>query len=103
MAELEVVTGAVSFTGRFVAEELLARGRRVRTLTRREADPSHPLAGRVERAPLLFDESLRESLADADTLYNTYWVRLERAPKNVDRAAANTRTATRAATDASVP
>jgi NADH dehydrogenase len=102
MAELDVVTGAFSFTGRFVAEELLARGRRVRTLTRREADPSHPLAGRVERAPLLFDESLRESLADADTLYNTYWVRLERGSTTFDGAVDNTATLFRAAKDAGV-
>src|SRR5206468_7504415 len=75
MAELDVVTGAFSYTGRHIAEELLARGRRVRTLTRREPDPSDPLAGKVETAPLAFDDSLRESLPGVDTLYNTYWVR----------------------------
>jgi uncharacterized protein YbjT (DUF2867 family) len=34
-APLDVVTGAFSYTGRHIAEELIARGRRVRTLTRR--------------------------------------------------------------------
>ncbi|HEU0245538.1 MAG TPA: NAD(P)H-binding protein [Gaiellaceae bacterium] len=87
--ELDVVTGAFSFTGRHIAEALLARGRRVRTLTRRP-DPSHPLAGRVEVAPLAFDDSLDESLRGADTLYNTYWVRFERGEATFDGAVRNT-------------
>jgi nucleoside-diphosphate-sugar epimerase len=102
MAELDVVTGAFSFTGRFIAEELLSRGRRVRTLTRREPDASHALSGKVEAAPLVFDDSLRESLAGADTLYNTYWVRLERGSTTFDRAVENTATLFRAAKDAGV-
>jgi NADH dehydrogenase len=89
MAELDVVTGAFSFTGRHIAEALLDRGRRVRTLTRRP-DPSHPLAARVEAAPLAFDDSLEESLRGADTLYNTYWVRFERGETTFDRAVENT-------------
>jgi NADH dehydrogenase len=87
---LDVVTGAFSYTGRHIAEELLARGRHVRTLTRRP-DPSHPLASRVETAPLAFDDALSESLEGADTLYNTYWVRFERGATTFERAVANTR------------
>lgn len=89
MAELDVVTGAFSYTGRHIAEALLARGRRVRTLTRR-ADPSHPLATRVEVAPLAFDDSLGASLRGADTLYNTYWIRFERGETTFDSAVRNT-------------
>ena len=89
MPELDVVTGAFSYTGRHIAEALLARGRRVRTLTRRP-DPSHPLATRVEVAPLEFDDSLGESLRGADTLYNTYWVRFERGETTFDSAVQNT-------------
>jgi len=88
LAELDVVTGAFSYTGRHIAEELLARGRRVRTLTRRP-DPSHPLASRVEVAPLVFDDSLVESLRGADTLYATYWVRFERGQATFDAAVSN--------------
>jgi len=88
MTELDVVTGAFSYTGRHVAEELLARGRRVRTLTRRP-DPSHPLAPRVEVAPLVFDDPLVESLRGADTLYTTYWVRFERGQATFDAAVTN--------------
>jgi uncharacterized protein YbjT (DUF2867 family) len=88
VAELDGVTGAFSYTGRHIAEALLARGRRVRTLTRR-SDPSHPLADRVEVAPLAFDDSLSESLSGIDTLYNTYWVRFERRETTFDRAVSN--------------
>lgn len=88
---LDVVTGAFSFTGRYIAEALLARGRRVRTLTRQPAPPRHPLAQSIEAAPLRFDDSLAESLRGADTLYNTYWVRFERGPQTFARAVENTR------------
>jgi uncharacterized protein YbjT (DUF2867 family) len=89
VTELDVVTGAFSFTGRHIAEALLARGRRVRTLARRP-DPGHPLAVRVEVAPLAFDDSLDESLRGVDTLYNTYWIRFERGETTFDRAVQNT-------------
>jgi NADH dehydrogenase len=88
-APLDVVTGAFSFTGRYIAEELLARGRRVRTLTR-QPHPTHPLAAKVEAAPLVFDDSLSRSLRGADTLYNTYWVRFERGQVTFAGAVANT-------------
>jgi len=91
LSELDVVTGAFSYTGRYIAEALLARGRRVRTLTRKP-DPSHPLTGKIEVAPLAFDESLRESLRGADTLYNTYWVRFERGATTFEQAVDNTAT-----------
>jgi uncharacterized protein YbjT (DUF2867 family) len=90
MPELDVVTGAFSYTGRHIAEALLARGRGVRTLSRQPPDASHPLAGSVEFAPLAFDASLLLSLEGADTLYNTYWVRFERGATTFDLAVENT-------------
>jgi NADH dehydrogenase len=90
VAEIDVVTGAFSYTGRHIAEALLTRGRRVRTLTRRPPDPSHPLAGSVEVAQFTFDDVLVESLHGADTLYNTYWVRFERGATTFERAVENT-------------
>ncbi len=100
-AQLDVVTGAFSFTGRYIADELLARGRRVRTLTRQQ-HPSHPLATRVEAAPLVFDESLVASLRGADTLYNTYWVRFERGSVTFAGAVANTARLVGAAREAGI-
>jgi uncharacterized protein YbjT (DUF2867 family) len=90
-APLDVVTGAFSFTGRHIADELLARGRRVRTLARQPPHPSHPLAEKVDVAALVFDDSLVEGLRGADTLYNTYWVRFERGQATFARAVENTR------------
>jgi NADH dehydrogenase len=89
VSQLDVVTGASSYLGRHIAETLLARGRTVRTLTRRP-HPGHPLATRVETAPLVFDGSLIESLRGADTLYNTYWVRFERGETTFGAAVVNT-------------
>jgi NADH dehydrogenase len=98
---LDVVTGAFSFTGRHIAEQLLARGRSVRTLTRK-LDPSHPLASRIETAPLAFDDRLLESLSGADMLFNTYWVRFERGETTFARAVENTRRLFEAAKTAGV-
>ena len=44
--ELDIVTGAFSYTGSFIAARLLEQGRRVRTLTRRD-DPTSPLMNGV--------------------------------------------------------
>jgi len=76
---IDVVTGAFSYSGRFVAAELLERGRGVRTLTN-HPNPGHPLADRIPALPLDFEDStaLVSALSGADTLYNTYWVRAPR-------------------------
>jgi uncharacterized protein YbjT (DUF2867 family) len=101
--ELDVVTGAFSYTGRAIAEELLERGRSVRTLTRRD-QPADPLAARIERAALQFrdERRLREALEGVHTLYNTYWVRFAHGVTTFERALANTRILLRAARDAGV-
>jgi nucleoside-diphosphate-sugar epimerase len=72
----DVVTGAFSYSGRFIAAQLLERGRGVRTLTNHPR-PDHPLASRIKTYPLDFSDSapLVTALTGADTLYNTYWVR----------------------------
>jgi uncharacterized protein YbjT (DUF2867 family) len=76
---IDVVTGAFSYSGRFVADELLERGRGVRTLTN-HPKPADPLAARIPVHPLDFDDdaALVAALTGADTLYNTYWVRAPR-------------------------
>lgn len=101
---MDVVTGAFSFTGRAIAEELLDRGRTVRTLTRRDAPPGDPLAARIERAELQFrDEiALCRALDGVDTLLNTYWVRFAHGATTFGRAVENTRVLLRAASAAGV-
>lgn len=100
---MNVVTGAFSYTGRAIAEELLRRGRAVRTLTRRPA-PADPLAARIESAELQFadEAALREALTGAGVLYNTYWVRFAHGEITFERAVANTRILLRAAREAGV-
>jgi uncharacterized protein YbjT (DUF2867 family) len=72
------VTGAFGFTGRHIAERLLAEGNRVVTLSRRSGE-GDPLAGRITVRRLTFaSDALIESLTGVDTLYNTYWMRFPR-------------------------
>jgi uncharacterized protein YbjT (DUF2867 family) len=88
MSQLDVVTGAFSYTGRHIARRLLADGRTVRTLVRRR----NPASG-LEQAPLRFDDpaALAESLRGADVLYNTYWIRFEHGEATFARAIEDTR------------
>jgi uncharacterized protein YbjT (DUF2867 family) len=81
------VTGAFGFTGRVVAEALLARGDEVVTLTRR-SPTDDPLASRLTVAPLAFDRpaELAEALAGVDTLFNTYWIRFPHGSATFERA-----------------
>ncbi len=83
----DAVTGAFGYTGRAIAERLLAEGRRVVTLTN-HPDVGDPLVGRLEVRPLRFARpaELVESLSGVDTLYNTYWVRFDRGPVSFERA-----------------
>src|SRR5712691_4961911 len=73
------VTGVFSYSGRFIAEALLARGWEVVALGRRRPPPADSLAERVDFYPLLLDdeESLVTALSGCEALFNTYWVRFE--------------------------
>lgn len=75
MANVDVVTGAFSYTGSFIARRLLAAGHEVRTLTNNPTPPPD-LAGKVAASPLDFDDRDRlvRCMRGADTLYNTYWI-----------------------------
>ncbi len=90
--ELNVVTGAFGYTGRYITRRLLQMGKRVRTLTG-HLDRPNPFSERVEAFPFNFDkpDRLAESLRGATTLYNTYWVRFNRGQTTYDLAVENTR------------
>jgi len=70
------VTGAFGYSGRYIAQRLLATGVPVRTLTNSSRHRG-PCDARIEVWPLRFDdlEALTESLSGVEVLYNTYWVR----------------------------
>ena len=100
---LAVVTGAFSYTGRYVTRRLLDQGVRVRTLTR-NPDVEDPFGGRVEVAPLDFSDpdGLCHSMWGAGIFYNTYWVWYAHGRITFDLAVENTRTLFEAAKRAGV-
>jgi uncharacterized protein YbjT (DUF2867 family) len=65
------VTGAASFTGRFIAGRLTEAGHEVRNLS---------------RADLADADRLATALSGTDTLYNTFWIRFERGPTTYEWA-----------------
>ncbi|MBX5455894.1 MAG: NAD(P)H-binding protein [Thermogemmatispora sp.] len=101
--EINVVTGAFSYTGQYIARRLLASGKEVRTLTG-HPQRAHPLSGQVRAFPLAFDNPplLREALKGARVLYNTYWIRFPYGQQSYERAVENTRRLFTAAREAGV-
>jgi NADH dehydrogenase len=103
MTQTDLVTGALGFTGSFVAGRLLQRGRTIRTLTQHPR-PAHPLADQIDTRAYCFEspEVLTEHLKGIHTLYNTYWVRFDRGKTTYEQAVRNTKILFRAARDAGV-
>lgn len=97
------ITGAFSYTGKYLAQILLERGYKLRTLTN-HPDPSSPLAAKIRAIPYRFEapEKLAESLAGCDTLVNTYWVRFPHRGMSFEGAVENTLGLIRAAKSAGV-
>lgn len=73
---IHAVTGAFGYSGKYIAQRLLAEGQTVITLTN-SLSRENPFGGRVRALPFHFDEpdSLVEQLRGVSVLYNTYWVR----------------------------
>jgi NADH dehydrogenase len=100
---LDLVTGAFSYSGAHIAQRLLASGREVRTLTF-HPDRPHPLRDQVQASPYRFDDplALARSLEGVETLYNTYWVRFDHGNATFAGAVANSRALFHAARRAGV-
>jgi uncharacterized protein YbjT (DUF2867 family) len=98
-----VITGAFSYTGKYVAQCLLDKGVNVITLTNHPNRPD-PFNGNVKAFPLDFDHpaNLTSSIAGADVLVNTYWVRFDWRATTQAGAVENTRTLMQAARSAGV-
>ncbi len=96
------VTGAFSYSGKYITKRLLERGEEVITLTGHPNRPD-PFGGKVKAYPLDFDEaSLMRSLQGVDVLVNTYWVRFDKGENTQPRAVENTRKLVNAAKAAGV-
>lgn len=100
---LDLVTGAFSYSGAHIAERLLDAGREVRTLTF-HPDRPHPLRDRVPALEYPFDDpvALAGALEGVTTLYNTYWVRFDHGGATFSGAVANSRALFHAARRAGV-
>jgi hypothetical protein len=90
MPEVDVVTGAFGYTGRYITRRLLESGRSVRRSPGTPNRPN-PFGDRVDVASFDFDDrrNLTEHLRGATRLYNTYWVRFPRGNVTFERAVAN--------------
>jgi nucleoside-diphosphate-sugar epimerase len=96
------VTGAFSYSGKYIARRLLDRGEDVITLTGHPNRPD-PFDGKVKAYPLDFDEAgMAGSLQGVDVLVNTYWVRFDKEENTQPRAVENTRKLVTAAKAAGV-
>jgi len=96
------VTGAFTYSGKYITKRLLARGEEVITLTGHPNRPD-PFGGKVKAYPLDFDEaSMTRSLQGVDVLVNTYWVRFDKGKNTQPRAVENTRKIVNAAKAAGV-
>lgn len=97
------VTGAFSYSGKYITRRLLARGEEVITLTGHPNRPD-PFDGKVRAFPLDFNDprGLTESLRGVNTFYNTYWVRFDKGANTQPAAVENTRKLVRAAAEAGV-
>ncbi len=101
--ELNVVTGAFGYTGKYITRRLLSIGKRARTPTG-HPNRENPFGEQVSVSPFNFDNpsELIKALRGATTLYNTYWVRFSRGQVAFDKAVENTKTFIKAAEEANV-
>ncbi|MCU0786280.1 MAG: NAD(P)H-binding protein [Verrucomicrobia bacterium] len=97
------VTGAFGYSGRYIAQRLLASGHEVLTLTN-SVSRENPFGEQVRVAPFNFDrpELLAQSLQGVEVLINTYWVRFDHKLFTHAQAVANTRVLFAAAKQAGV-
>jgi uncharacterized protein YbjT (DUF2867 family) len=74
--QIDAVTGAFGYSGKYITRRLLQDGRRVITLTN-SPDRTNPFGDRVTAYPFNFDQpaELVKALQGVSVLYNTYWVR----------------------------
>jgi uncharacterized protein YbjT (DUF2867 family) len=88
--DTHVVTGAFGFSGKYIANRLLATGYKVKTLTN-SFNRENPFKAQVTAYPYNFDNQTKliESLRGATVLYNNYWVRFNHDKFSYSQAVEN--------------
>lgn len=100
---IHAVTGAFGYSGKYIAERLLAEDKTVITLTN-SLQRVNPFGDSLRAVPFQFDEpqKLVESLRGVSVLYNTYWVRFNHPTFTHADAVRNSITLFQAAKEAGV-
>jgi NADH dehydrogenase len=101
--QIHAVTGAFGYSGKYIAQRLLDKGKNVITLTN-SLKRVNPFGEKVKAYPFNFDnlEKLTVSLQGVSVLYNTYWVRFNHALFTHSDAVNNSISLFRAAEEAGV-
>ena len=97
------VTGATGYTGRYITKLLLEQGHGVQSITGHPGR-ANPFEDQVKLFPFNFDQPdrLRETLQGTDTLFNTYWIRVNHGGRTHEQCVEQTRVMFEAARDAGV-
>lgn len=100
---IQAVTGAFGYSGKYIAKRLLTEGQTVITLTN-STQRENPFGERLRAVPFHFNEpqKLIEALQEVSVLYNTYWVRFNHKTFTHADAVRNTLTLFKAARAAGV-
>ncbi len=101
--KLHTVTGATGYTGRYITSLLLQQSHRVQSITG-HPDRPNPFGDRVKLHPFDFDnpQLLQRTLEGTDTLFNTYWIRVNHQGRSHDQCVEQTKVMFQAAQDAGV-
>lgn len=101
--QIYAVTGAFGYSGKYIAQRLLAEGRPVITLTN-SLHRENPFGSQVQAFPFHFDEpdKLVDTLQNVKVLINTYWVRFNHDDFAHETAVSNTLALFKAAQEAGV-
>ena len=97
------VTGATGYTGRYITRLLLDQGHHVQSITGHPGR-HNPFGEQVPLHPFNFDrpDLLAETLAGTDTLFNTYWIRVNYGGRTHEQCVEHTRVMFEAAQAAGV-
>ncbi len=92
MENFDIVTGAFSFTGKYIAKKLIERGRNIKTFTNR-VEKKTLLDNSIIAVPYYFNEldKLQEEMKGCEYFYNTYWIRFPYKGITFDKAIEDTK------------